>query len=150
VAEGTVRSTVTTASPATVFGVAADLEAYPEWATGVNEVEVLERDRAGRARRARFEVEGFIKKISYELLYEYDEPVRIAWTAVPGDDIEEMVGSYDFVAVEGEGTEILYALRVETAFPVPGFLRRQAEKQIITSALRGLKQRAERFEDAET
>jgi len=45
--------------------------------------------------------------------------------------------------LESGGTEVLYALRVEPAFTVPGFLRRQAEKQIVSSALRGLKKRAE-------
>jgi hypothetical protein len=38
---------------------------------------------------------------------------------------------------------VLFALRVDPAFTVPGFLRRQAEKQIVSSALRGLKRRAE-------
>jgi ribosome-associated toxin RatA of RatAB toxin-antitoxin module len=125
-----------------VFGVAADVAAYPEWATGVAEVEVLETDSAGRAARARFEVDGFIRKIHYELEYEYDPPHRMAWTAVPGEDIREMEGYYEFRERDG-GTEIVYALRVDPAFDVPGFLRRQAEKQIVQAALRGLRRRAE-------
>lgn len=141
--EGTIRTTETTAAPETVFAVAADLGAYPDWATGVNRVEILEEDEAGRARRARFQVEGFIKRISYELEYDYDYPIRIAWRAVPGDDIAEMEGYYEFQPSDGGGTQIVYALRVEPRFTVPGFLRRQAEKQIVASALRGLRQRAE-------
>ena len=141
--EGTVRSTETSASPEVVFSVAADLEAYPEWATGVNRVEVLARDDEGRASRARFEVEGFIKKIGYELEYDYDEPQRICWRAVPGPDIEDMEGYYEFRPLDDGGAEIVYALRVAPAFTVPGFLRRQAEKQIVSSALRGLRRRAE-------
>lgn len=141
--EGTIRTTETTADAETVFSVAADLAAYPEWATGVNQVEITEEDDAGRARRARFEVEGFIKRISYELEYDYDHPIRIGWRAIPGDDIAEMEGYYEFAPSEGGGTQIIYALRVEPTFAVPGFLRRQAEKQIVASALRGLRQRAE-------
>lgn len=144
--EGTIRSTETTASPEVVFTVAADLAEYPTWATGVNEVEILERDQAGRARRARFEIEGFIKRITYELEYQYEPPHRITWRAVPGSDIRDMEGSYTFNPVDGGGTEIVYVLRVQPAFTVPGFLRRQAEKQIVGSALRGLKQRAEQVE----
>ncbi len=125
-----------------MFAVAADLAAYPTWATGVAAVEILETDDAGRAKRARFEVDGFIKRISYELVYEYDAPRRISWHAVPGDDIRDMEGYYEFRPREG-GTEIVYALRVEPAFVVPGFLRRQAEKQIVQAALRGLRKRAE-------
>lgn len=141
--EGTIRSTESTASPEEVFAVAADLAHYPEWATGVNAVEVLEVDDRGRAVRARFEIEGFVKRITYQLRYEYDEPNLIEWWAIPGEDIREMHGSYRFRPLEGGGTEIVYALRVEPAFTVPGFLRRQAEKQIVSSALRGLRRRAE-------
>ena len=140
--EGTLRTSEASASPEEVFAVAADLAAYPEWATGVAAVEILERDEAGRPRRARFEVDGFIKRISYELVYEYDAPHRISWTAIPGPDIKEMEGYYEFNPREG-GTEIVYALRVEPSFVVPGFLRRQAEKQIVQAALRGLCRRAE-------
>ncbi len=141
--EGTIRSTETSAPPDVVFGVASDLETYPEWATGVVEVTVVERDEAGRPARAIFVVDGFIKRISYELEYAYDLPHTISWKAVPGADIKEMEGSYEFRSTEGGGTAIAYALRVAPNFSVPGFLRRQAEKQIVQAALRGLRLRAE-------
>ncbi len=141
--EGTIRSTETSAPPEVVFGVASDLETYPEWATGVVEVVVLDRDDADRPLRAAFVVDGFIKRISYQLEYEYDLPHAISWKAVPGDDIKEMEGSYEFRPTDGGGTAIAYALRVTPNFAVPGFLRRQAEKQIVGAALRGLRLRAE-------
>ncbi len=141
--EGTIRTSETSASLETVFDVAADLSAYPEWATGVSAVEILEENPDGLAARARFEVAGFVKRIRYELRYEYDRPRRISWKAVPGEDIEAMDGYYEFRPNDRGGTEILYALRVRPAFAVPGFLRRQAEKQIVTSALRNLQVRAE-------
>ena len=141
--EGTIRSTETSAPPDVVFGVASDLETYPEWATGVVEVTILERDADGRAARAAFVIDGFIKRISYELEYEYDVPNNISWVAVPGDDIKDMEGSYQFHPTPDGGTAIAYALRVAPNFTVPGFLRRQAEKQIVQAALRGLRLRAE-------
>ena len=144
--EGTIKSTETSASAETVFGVASDLTAYPDWAQGVSSVEILEETEDGRAARASFEVEGFIKKISYELEYEYDAPHKISWRAVPGSDIKEMEGYYEFKPLDDGGTEIVYALRVAPAFVVPGFLRRQAERQIVGSALRGLKKVAEERE----
>jgi hypothetical protein len=36
---------------------------------------------------------------------------------------------------------VVYALTVETVFTIPGFIRRQAERQIVTTALRGLRKR---------
>jgi len=147
--EGTIRSTEASAPPHVVFAVATDLASYPEWATGVVEVDVLETGDGGLPIRAGFVVDGFVKRISYELEYEYDLPHMMTWKAVPGDDIKEMEGSYEFRETEDGGTSIAYALRVAPNFSVPGFLRRQAEKQIVRAALRGLKHRAEEQAAAE-
>ncbi len=144
--EGTVRCTETVASPEVLFAVAADLAAYPKWASGVRTVEVLAVDSEGRPSRARFEIDGFIRRISYELEYTYDPPRRLEWKAVPGPDIQAMEGYYEFEPLEGGGTQILYALRVAPAFVVPGFLRDQAEKEIVKRAVRGLKRYAEEIE----
>ncbi len=147
-AEGTVQSMEVAAPVKTLFEVAADVGAYPEWATGVRSVEVLERDDAGRAHRAVFVVDGMVKEITYTLVYSYDAPHRISWVAEPGDDIREMTGSYEFTELEDGSTEVLYALRAETAFKIPGFLRRQVERQIVGTALRGLRNRAEAVSEA--
>ena len=55
-------------------------------------------------------------------------------------DVRMLEGSYTFTAVDG-ATEVVYALTVEPNFKMPGFLRRQAENQIVTTALRGLRKR---------
>ncbi len=142
-AESTVQTIEIAASPEDCFVVAADLASYPQWATGVREVQVLETDGDGRAVQASFVVDGMVKEISYTLRYSYDFPNAMEWTAIPGDDITEMTGSYHFKDV-GEGrTEVVYALRAQPAFTIPGFLRRQVEKQIVTTALRGLRKRVE-------
>jgi ribosome-associated toxin RatA of RatAB toxin-antitoxin module len=141
--EGTVQSIEVSADPQTVYEVALDLEAYPEWASGVKEVEIHEEDEYGRPARVSFVADAMIKEISYTLLYRYDLDNGFSWSAEPGVDIKAMEGSYQFNEMEDGGTDVLYALKVEPAFTVPGFLRRQAEKQIVSNALRGLKKRAE-------
>jgi uncharacterized membrane protein len=141
--EGTVQSIEVSAPPQVVYEVALDLDAYPQWATGVKQVEILEEDEYERPRRVSFVADGMIKEISYVLLYRYDMDDGFAWSAEPGADISSMDGSYVFTETADGGTEVLYSLKVETAFKVPGFLRRQAEKQIVSSALRGLKKQAE-------
>ncbi len=141
--EGTVQSIEVSAPPQLVFEVALDLEAYPEWATGVKEVEVLEEDDHGRPTKVAFVADAMVKEISYTLVYHYEIDNGFSWSAEPGADIKAMDGSYEFNELNDGGTEVLYALKVEPAFTVPGFLRRQAEKQIVSSALRGLKKRAE-------
>lgn len=141
--EGTVQSIEVSADAQIVYEVALDLDAYPEWATGVKEVEIDEEDEFGRPTKASFVADAMIKEIAYTLLYRYDLENGFSWSAEPGADITAMEGSYKFTTMEDGATEVLYALKVEPAFTVPGFLRRQAEKQIVSNALRGLKKRAE-------
>ena len=40
-------------------------------------------------------------------------------------------------------TEVTYEMAIDPGFPVPGFLKRQAEKQIVKGALEDLKKRVE-------
>lgn len=142
-AESTVQSIEVDASPSDVFAVAADIESYPDWANGIKEVEVLEHDAEGRPLRAAFVLDAFVKEVAYELVYSYDEPHRISWVADPNPDIEMLEGSYSFTETDDGSTDVVYAFTVSPAFKVPGFIRRQAEKQIVTTALRGLRARVQ-------
>lgn len=142
-AESTVQSIEVDASPSDVFSVAADIESYPDWANGIKQVEVLEHDAEGRPLRAAFVLEAFVKEVAYELVYSYEEPHRISWVADPSPDIEMLEGSYSFTETDDGSTDVVYAFTVSPAFKVPGFIRRQAEKQIVTTALRGLRARVQ-------
>lgn len=145
-AEGAVQRIEISASPDAVFAVLADLPSYPEWITAMRSVEVTAEDGEGYAEQASFEVDAMVKVITYDLEYEYDVPNRISWTAIPGDDITEMEGSYELHEIDDGCTEVVYALKVDYSFPLPGFLRRQAEKQLVGTALRGLKKRVEELQ----
>ncbi len=138
--EGTFQTLEIDAPAEVLYDTVADIASYPDWATGVKEVEVLETDDEGRVSRARFVLEGFIKEIEYTLLYTHDRPNSLSWTATESDDVKMMDGSYTFNPGES-GTEVVYALSVETNFTIPGFIRRQAERQIVTTALKGLRKR---------
>ncbi len=141
--EGTVQRVEVSAEPQHVYEVALDLEAYTQWAGGVKSVVVTSEDESGRPVSADFVVEAMIKVISYTLEYDYGYDNGFAWSAIPNDDLKSLEGRYEFNAL-GEGhCEVVYALKVDPAFSVPGFLRRQAENHIVGAALRGLKQRAE-------
>ena len=139
-AEGTFQTLEIDAPAGDLYDAAADIASYPEWATGVKEVEILETDVDGRVVRARFVVEGYIKEIEYVLQYTHDRPNSLTWSAEESADLKMLEGSYVFTMVD-DTTEVMYALKVETKFKVPGFVRRQAEKQIVTTALRGLRKR---------
>lgn len=141
--ESTVQSIEIDAAPEAIFSVAADIASYPDWAKGIRQVEVLETDEEDRPLRVAFVVEGFVKEIAYELVYSYDYPGRISWVADPSPDIDMLEGSYSFTATADGATDVVYAFTVSPAFKIPGFIKRQAEKQIVTTALRGLRKRVQ-------
>ena len=139
--QGTYQTLEIDAPADELYAVAADIAAYPDWATGVKSVEILETDPGGVVTRARFVLEGFVKEITYTLVYNHNRPHQMSWSAEPGDDVKVLEGSYTFNDLEDGATEVVYALSVEPNFTIPGFIRRQAEKQIVTTALRGLRKR---------
>jgi ribosome-associated toxin RatA of RatAB toxin-antitoxin module len=141
--EGTVQTIEVSASPQHVFEVALDLEAYPEWITACKSADILEEDDQGRPVRAEFLFHILIREITVTLRYTYELDDGFSWTAEPGPDLVALDGHYEFREIDDGATEVVYALRVEPAFTIPGFLRRQGEKELVQGALRGLKKRAE-------
>jgi hypothetical protein len=131
-----------------VMAAIADFAAYPEWATGVRSVEVLS-SAGGRAATVRFTLDAGVIKDSYVLGYDWDGDARVRWNlAEPGSVISEMSGGYE-LADRGDGTEVTYELAVGIKVPMPGILKRRAEKTIIDTALKGLKSRAETIGEAD-
>lgn len=137
-----VSDTTTIAAPAdTVFEVITDLAAYPDWADGILEAEVLDTDAEGRPDRARFRVDAKVAEVTYTLRYTYDGH-DMRWELVEGETISQLDGSYA-LDDQGERTEVTYRLEVDVDLPLPGFLKKRAAKQILDQGLKGLKRRAE-------
>lgn len=139
----TSSSITVAADRATVMGIIADFGAYPDWATGVRSAEVIESDPGGRPRRVRFSLDAGVIRDSYVLAYDWEADVAVRWQlAEAGSMVTEMSGAY-LLADVGGATRVSYELAVGTKVPLPGLIRRRAEKTIIDTALRGLKSRAE-------
>jgi ribosome-associated toxin RatA of RatAB toxin-antitoxin module len=130
------------ASTAEIFDVATDFESYPEWSPNFKKVEVKERDDAGRPVTVWFEVDAKLKVLKYTLAYDYSNaPESFSWDLVEGE-VKELSGSYSFDEFE-DVTDVSYEVAIDPGFKVPGFLKRQAEKQIVRTALDDLKRRVE-------
>src|SRR5438093_6070059 len=126
------------AAPEGGFAVALDFERYPEWATDVKRIEVLDRDEAGRGSRVRYEVSALGRTIGYALEYDYGEaPAAFSWTLAQGDIVKGLDGEYRFEP-SGDGTRVRYRLAVDLAIPLPGFVKRLAAGLIAENAMRGL------------
>src|SRR5918996_6165027 len=139
-AEGT---TEVVATPSEVMAVVADFEAYPDWVANLEEVEVLARDRRGRGTRVAFRLGTPWGDQTYTLAYRYQpRDAGVFWTYVEGT-LEDLAGAYS-LEPSGDGTtRVTYRLEMDLGRPIPGFLMRQASRQIVRSALSDLKRRVE-------
>jgi ribosome-associated toxin RatA of RatAB toxin-antitoxin module len=144
VAEQTTERMVVDASPALCFETVADIERYPEWVADLKEVHVLERDDDGRPVVVSFRAAAFGRSTSYTLVYDYSNaPSEFGWVQRSGDLTDRLDGYYRFVEAPEGGTEITYNLIVELRVPLPGFIKRRAEGNILHAAIRDLKARVE-------
>ncbi len=141
-AEQTTSSIIIDAAPAQVMAVIADFPAYPEWAQGMKEVEVVDEGTSGRADKVHFELDAAPIKDSYTLAYDWQGDAAVRWNLVEGKMLKAMQGAYE-LRPSGSGTEVTYRLAVDLSIPMIGMLRRKAEKVIIDTALKGLKKRVE-------
>lgn len=130
------------ASAEEIFEVATDFEAYPDWNANIKKVEVKETDDEGRATKVWYEVDAKVKTVNYTLAYDYSNaPDSFSWDLVEGS-VKELSGSYSFDEFD-DVTEVQYETSIDPGFPLPGLLKRQAEKQIVRGALADLKKRVE-------
>ena len=142
-AEQTSSSITIAAAPATVMAVIADFESYPSWATGVKETEVLSSNSDGRAEQVRFVLNAPPIKDTYTLAYDWTGDKQVSWKLVEASVLKALDGQYALTPAGEDQTEVTYRLRVDVAIPMIGMLKRRAEKVIIDTALKGLKQRVE-------
>lgn len=145
-ADRTESSTTVAAAPSAVLDVIADVEAYPQWANGVKDVEVLSTGAGGRPQRVRFVVDSGPIKDTYVLDYTWSVTPAgtgtVSWTLVEADIITKLDGAY-LLAPQGSGTAVTYQLTVDVKIPMLGMLKRKAEKVLIDTALKELKKRVE-------
>lgn len=138
------------ASKTDVMAVIADFPDYPQWVTALRSAEVLETGPDGRARAVRFMLDAGLVRDSYVLSYTWDGDTGVSWQlAEPGSVIAEMTGGY-LLSDREAGAEVRYELTVDVRIPLPGMVKRKAEKIIIDTALKGLKARAESRGDGAT
>ncbi|PIE32362.1 MAG: cyclase, partial [Ilumatobacter coccineus] len=76
------------------------------------------------------------------LRYDYsDAPQRLGWSMVKGDIQRSIDGAFRFED-HGDETVVHYDLEIELAVPLPGFVKRRAERRIL-NAVKELKTVAE-------
>lgn len=134
------------ADVATIMDVIADLEVYHEWADGVKSIEVLTTTDNGRPDTAKFDFAAGPVKDVFTLQYDWsNEETKgyVTWELIEGQVLKAEDGKYTVID-QGDGkSKVLYDLMVDISIPLPGMLKRKAEKKMVETALKGLKQRVE-------
>jgi len=143
-AEQTTERTHIDAPPSEVWSVALDFERYPEWASDIKDVKILEHDVEGRGSTVQYRAAAMGRSVSYVLRYDFTEaPRSFSWSLVEGDLLRRLDGTYRFDP-DGEGTRVTYDLSADLALPLPGLVKRRAQARIVGTALKELKRVVER------
>jgi uncharacterized protein YndB with AHSA1/START domain len=142
-AETATESITIAAPPEKVWAIATDLERYPDWTHDVKDVMITSRDDDGRPRQVEFRTSALGRSTHYTLAYDYSEaPDKLAWTMVKGDIQRSIDGAFKFRPLSDGGTHVQYDLAIELVVPLPGFVKRRAERRIL-NAIKELKAFAE-------
>ena len=132
--------------PQTIMDVIADLEVYSEWADGINSIEVLTETENGRPDTALFDFASGPIKDKFTLQYDWTHEESegfVTWYLTEGQVLKKEEGKYTVVELEDGSSRVLYDLMVDVSIPLPGMIKRKAEKKMVETALKGLKKRVE-------
>ena len=128
------------------YEIAADVENAAQWQGTLEQVEVLERDREGRAMVVETLSDAGVKKVRSWLRFDYEPPAGLNWDQEKGD-AKWLTGSWAFEDLGDGRTRATYALRTDPGRMLGLLLRGPVEgkvKELLTkSAAEGLKQHAE-------
>lgn len=131
------------------FAIAADIDHLPEWHGAMTQVEVLERDDAGRATVTDSEMDATVTRVRMRLRFSYEEPDGLRWTRESGD-LRSLEGSWRFEAREDGLTLATYSLEIGVGRrlallvrTVRGPARARVESLLVDRPVDGLKARAE-------
>ncbi len=140
----TATETITIAAPPDkVWEIATDIERYPVWTHDVKDVVVVSRDDEGRPSEVEFRTSALGRSTHYTLAYDYSQaPGTLAWSMVKGDIQRSIDGAFIFEPLDDGSTHVQYDLAIELVVPLPGFVKRRAERRIL-NAIKELKSFAE-------
>lgn len=106
----------------------ADIEGAPAWQRGLERVEVIARDEAGRAAICDTVTDARVTKVRCRVRLLYDPPRRLEFVRVASDDVDELRGSWELDELPGGRTLATYSLAVDPG-PV-GLLARPLERAL--------------------
>jgi len=140
-------STEIDAPIAAVWAIVQDVESAPDWQRGIDSMQTLERDEAGRSTRCDTVTDAKVKVFEARIRFSYDEPARMSWVQERGD-LKSMRGSWQLEDLGAGRTRASYALEADPGALLARFLKGALEEKMRAILIEGrpaeLKARAER------
>lgn len=119
-------------SPADVYAVVTDFEAYPRLFKEMKTVKVLSAE--GNRRRVEFRLEMVIG-IRYVLDLVCDPSAStVTWTYVEGEVVTDSRGGWKFTAA-GADTQVDYEAALTINAPLPGFVVKKVTNALVSASL---------------
>ncbi len=110
------------------WAVVQDVADAPRWQNGLDSVEVVERDDAGRPLVCDIVHDAKFTKVRVRIRVSYEPPRRLRFTRMESDDVDELDASWELEEVGPGRTRATYALSVDPG-PV-GMLARPLERAL--------------------
>jgi coenzyme Q-binding protein COQ10 len=119
-------------SPADIYAVVTDFDAYPRLFKEMKTVKVLSTD--GNRKRVEFHLEMVIA-IRYVLDLVCDAAAgTVDWTYVEGEIVTDSRGGWRFSA-EGDGSKVDYQAALTINAPLPGFVVKKVTNALVSASL---------------
>ena len=122
-----------------IFKVLTDFEHYSDFMDGVSAVKVLERD--GNNVKAEYSL-NIIKKFSYVMNHEIQEPNKISWSFISGDLFKKSDGAWTLKDLGDGSTEVTYTVDIDFKVMVPGMVSKKLVSSNLPSMLKSVKEKA--------
>jgi ribosome-associated toxin RatA of RatAB toxin-antitoxin module len=120
------------ATPAELYAVVTDFEAYPRLFREMKSATV--KERVGNRTRVEFKLE-MVVAIRYVLDLVCDpEALTVDWTYVEGEVVTGSEGAWRFVP-EKDGTRMDYRVAITINAPLPGFVIRRVTDALVAASL---------------
>ncbi len=129
-----------------VWAVVEDTESAPHWQSGMDKLDVVERDAEGRPEVVDTETDATVRAVKSRVRFAYEPERRLSWEQVKGD-LKSVVGSWELEDLGGGRTRATYSLEADPGRMLGTLIRGPVEgkiRNLLVSARPGeLKARVE-------
>ena len=129
------------------WALAEDVASAPEWQSGLEEMNVRERDGEGRVLSAESVSDAKVRKVKSVVRFSYDEPRRVSWKQEKGE-LKSLDGAWELEDLGGGRTRVTYWLDGDPGRVLGMLIRGPVEDKIRDVLVNGrpgeFKARAER------